>query len=589
MSRPLDKRSASLAAGLLAAVTACAATSAVANPAAPISTVAGNGSAGYLLDNVLATSTPINAPGEVALAGDGSFLIADTENNRVRRVSPDGNITTVAGDGVAGYGGELLPATLSSLRKPAGVVALADGGFLIADRDNHRIRRVTVAGAIATVAGDGGQGGNGDGGPATTASLDRPDDVSPTPDGGFLIADTGNDRIRRVDPSGAIRTVAGGGDGKGIGDGGPATDARLDEPRGVAALPDGSYLIADTKNHRIRAVDPTGRISTVAGKSSYGFSGEGVPATAAKLDEPSDVTAVPGGGFLIADRKNNRVRHVSPSAIITSLAGNGSAGYNGDGIPATTAALNEPFGVALAADGLLYVADALNHRIRRLPTDLAATSAPPAESGPESSDLAPSPSPSPPPPPVAGKRVNLAPVRGRVRVRRPRDRAFLLLEGATSVPVGSVVDTKAGAVRLASAADLRGGQQQAVFYDGLFAVRQRRTRRPVTSLVLSGGELGSCRRGRSARRSTLATASRRRARRGLWGRGKGRFRTRGRHGAATVRGTIWFTGDRCDGTVVRVRRGVVAVRDFRAKRRVLVRAGRSYLARARGRRDRRGR
>ena len=582
MSRPLDKRSASLAVGLLAAVAACATTGAVANPAAPISTVAGNGSAGYLLDNVLATSTPLNAPGEVALAGDGSFLIADTENHRVRRVSPNGVITTVAGDGVAGYGGEMLPATLNSLHKPAGVAALANGGFLIADRDNHRIRRVTAQGAIATVAGDGTQGGGGDGGQATMASLDSPDDVSPTPDGGFLIADTGNDRIREVDPSGVIRTVAGGagGDDVNVGDGGPATSAHLDEPRGVAALSDGSYLIADTKNHRIRVVDPTGRISTVAGKNSYGFSGDGVPATAAKLDEPSDVTAVPGGGFLIADRKNNRVRHVSPGGIIATLAGNGSAGYNGDGIPATTAALNEPFGVALASDDLLYVADTFNHRIRRVPVNLSATGVQPAEAEP--SDLA-------PPPPVAGKRVNLAPVRGRVRVKRPRDRGFRLLTEAEAVPVGSLVDTKAGAVRLTSAADLRGGQQQAVFYDGLFAVRQRRTRRPVTSLVLSGGDLGSCRRRRSARRSTLATASRRRARRGLWGRGKGRFRTRGRHGAATVRGTTWFTGDRCDGTVVRVRRGVVAVRDFRAKRRVLVRAGRSYLARARGSRDRRER
>lgn len=578
----------------------------------PISTVAGTGEAGFLGDNLPASSAQLNQPRQVAVASDGSLLIADTGNHRVRRVSPGGTITTVAGNGVGRYMGDLLPATSTPLDEPAAVAPLAGGGFLIADRENHRIRKVTVDGAIATVAGDGEQEYDGDGGPATSASLGHPEDVSPTPDGGFLIADRDNDRIREVAPDGIIRTVAGDDDedddNDRLGDGGQASAADLDLPRGVAAISDGGFLIADSGHHRIRRVLPSGVISTVAGKESGGYFGEGVPATSAKLEEPSDVVPTPNGGFLIADRKNNRVRYVSPSAIIETVAGTGAGDYNGDGIAATGAALKEPRGVAVSYDGRVFVADTLNHRIRSFAASFLAgpvvggdgesggggggddaddeDAEDKGKTGPDG--LA------PPKPPIAGKRVNVERVRGTVRIKRPGASGFTVLTGAASIPVGTVVDTQAGAVRLTSAGDLRGRRQTAIFHSGTFAVHQRRTRRPVTDLVLRGGDFSSCKlqadrsRTSSTPRGPAAGISRRKGRRGLWGRGRGRFRTRGRHGAATVRGTIWFTADRCDGTLVRVKRGVVAVRDFARRRRVLVPAGRSYLARAPGSRPRRG-
>jgi len=568
----------------------------------PISTLAGTGVAGFSGDNLPAGSAQLNGPRQVAVASDGSLLIADTDNHRVRKVSPGGTITTVAGNGVGGYMSDLLPATTTSLDEPAAVAPLAGGAFLIADSDNHRIRKVTADGAISTVAGDGQSDYDGDGRPATSASLDDPQDVSPTPDGGFLIADRDNDRIRKVGPDGIIRTVAGDDDDdNGLGDGGQATAAKLDYPRGVAVLADGGFLIADSGHHRIRRVLPSGVISTVAGKDSNGYSGDGVPATAAKLEEPSDVVPTPNGGFLIADTKNNRARYVSPDGIIETVAGTGASGYNGDAIPATAAALKEPRGISLSPDGRVLIADTLNHRVRSFAASfLPSVVVDDGSDGEDADDEGDADEGKPGPaglaplkPPIAGKRVNVELVRGTVRLKRPGVAGFTVLTEGASIPVGTVVDTQTGAVRLTSAADLRGGRQTAVFHSGTFAVLQRRTRRPVTDLVLRGGDFRSCKRptggSRNARRlGPVAGMARRKGRRGLWGRGKGRFRTRGRHGAATVRGTIWFTGDRCSGTLVRVKRGVVAVRDFARHRRVLVPAGRSYLARAPGSRPRRG-
>ena len=547
-----------------------------AGPSGPVSTVAGTGTAGFNGDGLVATAQ-LRAPRGVAALADGSLLVADTANHRIRRVA-DGTVVTVAGTGTAGGGGDGALAALAGLNQPVSVAPLADGGFLIADRATHRIRKVDPLGLISTVAGTGDEGDGNDGEPATSARLDWPNDVSPTADGGFLIADTRNNRIRKVRPNGVMRIVAGDGGDDFEGDGGPARSAELNNPRGVAALPDGGFLVADTGNHRIRRVAPDGTITTVAGKSVSGYAGEHVPATAAKLQNPADVALAPSGGFVIADWKNHRVRYVSPEGIIRTLAGTGVAAFSGDGGPAGSAALNEPRGVAVLGGDVL-VSDKLNHRIRRFAAEIL-----PAATAPGSGAVPP---PSPPPAPAAGRRLLASPVRGDVAVKPPGARRFVDLATVTSVPVGSVLDAREGAVRVTSAANLKGRPQAAVFQGAAFRVDQRRRRRPVTQIALRGGSFRGCRA--RARRSTLAGASRRRrARRGLWGRGHGRFRTRGRHGAATVRGTVWFTGDRCNGTLVRVKRGVVAVEDFARDRRVLVKAGRNYLARrgARGRRSR---
>src|SRR4051795_12398759 len=206
-----------------------------------------------------ATAAQLNAPFGVAATPDGGFLIADTSDNRVRRVAPDGTITTVAGTGTAGFSGDGGLATAAQLNFPAGVVA-EGGGFLIADANNHRIRRVASDGTITTVAGTT-QGFSGDGGPATAAQLAGPKGVALTADGGFLIADTSNHKVRRVAPDGTIATAAGTTQGL-SGDGGPATAAQLNFPTGVAATADGGFLIADSNNNRVRRVAPGGTITT---------------------------------------------------------------------------------------------------------------------------------------------------------------------------------------------------------------------------------------------------------------------------------------------------------------------------------------
>jgi hypothetical protein len=289
------------------------------------------------------------------------------------------NIFTVAGTtlGLSGDGG---PASAAQLHSPAGMAATADGGFLIADRLNHRVRRVSPDGTITTVAGTT-PGFSGDGGPASAAQLGSPNGVAATADGGLLIADLGNHRVRRVSPGGTITTVAGTAQGF-SGDGGPASAAQLNTPAGVAATADGGFLIADTGNDRVRRVSPDGTITTAAG-TTQGLSGDGGPATAAQLDNPPGVAVTADGGFVIADEGNDRVRRVSPGGTITTVAGT-TQGSSGDGGPATAALLSVPGGVAATAEGGLLVADTFNHRVRFVDTDLRGpASGPTGPAGPD--------------------------------------------------------------------------------------------------------------------------------------------------------------------------------------------------------------
>ena len=186
-----------------------------------------------------------------------------------------GDIFTFAGTGAAGFGGDGGPATSAALRQPTAVAWLGDGSVLVADYANHRIRRITPSGQITTVAGTGTAGYSGDGGPATSARLNWPLDVEPTSDGGFLIADLGNKRVRRVSPAGIITTVAGTGAAGTSGDGGPASSAPLDAPTGVSVTTDGGFLVADAATHRVRRVSPGGTITRVAGNGEPGGAGDG--------------------------------------------------------------------------------------------------------------------------------------------------------------------------------------------------------------------------------------------------------------------------------------------------------------------------
>ena len=331
-----------------------------------ITTVAGTGIAGRLGDGGPATLAQLNASTAVASLPDGSLLIADYKNNRIRKVSSTGAISTVAGTGTAGGAGDGGAATVAQLAAPVAVAPLPAGGFLIADSGNNRVRMVSPSGVITTVAGSGTAGSRGDGGTATRAQLNGPSDAEPTADGGFLVADYKNNRIRKVSNSGVITTVAGTGSGGFSGDGGAATAARLTAPLSIAPLSDGSFLVADSGNGRIRKVSSSGVITTVAGTGIAAFSGDGGAATAAALNVPTDVQPTADGGFLIADMFNNRVRSVAANGTITTVAGSGAAAFGGDGAAATAARLNVPVGVALAPGGAILIADSGNNRIRSI-------------------------------------------------------------------------------------------------------------------------------------------------------------------------------------------------------------------------------
>jgi uncharacterized protein YjiK len=338
-----------------------------------ISTVAGNGTAGYSGDGGEATSAKLDAPEGVALDSTGNIYIADSSNNRVRAVGTESvgtgpDISTVAGDGGGGYSGDGGKATSAEIFGPFGVALDASGNIYIADYYNNRVRRVTTAGIISTVAGNGTGGYSGDGGAATSAELSHPSGVTVDSAGNFYIADQTNNRIRKVTTTGIISTVAGNGTQGYSGDGGAATSAELNQPYGVTVDSAGNIYIADFLNNRVRKVTvSTGKISTVAGDGTGGYSGDGGAATSAELDGPTNVAVDSAGNIYIADSDNNRIRKVTASTgIISTVAGDGTAGYSGDGGAATSADLNLAYGVALDASGNIYIGDWANHRVRKV-------------------------------------------------------------------------------------------------------------------------------------------------------------------------------------------------------------------------------
>ncbi len=339
------------------------------SPSGMITTVAGTGAVGYSGDGGQATCARLYSPFGVAVDGSGNLYIADFGNCRIRKVNTLGVITTVAGNGTYGYGGDGGPATSAVLNYPLDVAVDGSGSLFIADRSNNRIRKVSTAGVITTVAGTGNQGYSGDGGQATSARLNFPHNVAVDGIGNLYISDTQNNRIRKVDMSGAISTIAGTGIGGYSGDGGPATSAQLDFPYSIVVDISGNLFIADNYNHRIRKVNTSGVISTMAGTGGGGYSGDGGPATSADLYSPFGLAIDGSGNLYIGDHFNNRIRKVNPTGVINPVVGNGtngSGGYSGDGGQATSAQLNTPTGVAVDGSGNLYVADQYNHCIRKV-------------------------------------------------------------------------------------------------------------------------------------------------------------------------------------------------------------------------------
>ena len=343
----------------------------VAAASGTITTIAGNHTYGYSGDGGPATSAELSNPSGVAVDAAGNLYIADPNNSVIRRVAAaGGTITTIAGNHTSGYSGNGGPATSAALYFPQGVAVDAAGNLYIADTNNSVIRRVAAAGGtITTVAGNHTSGYRVNGGPATSAALYFPQGVAVDAAGNLYIADTNNSVIRRVAAAGGtITTVAGNHTYGYSGNGGPATSAELSNLYGVAIDAAGNLYIADTNNSVIRRVAAAGgKITTVAGNHTYGYSGDSGPATSAKLSNPSGVAIDAAGNLYIADPNNSVIRRVAAaSGTITTVAGNHTSGYSGDSGPATSAELSNPSGVAVDAAGNLYIADPNNSVIRRV-------------------------------------------------------------------------------------------------------------------------------------------------------------------------------------------------------------------------------
>jgi len=330
-----------------------------------ITTVAGTNGYGYSGDGGAATNARLHWPHGVAVDAAGNLFIADTENSVIRKVGTNGIITTVAGGGNCPNNGDGGLATNACLVGPHGVAVDASGNLFIAETENSVIRKVDTNGIITTVAGNGYSGYSGDGVVATNTCLNYPNGVAVDGSGNLFIADTENGRIRKVDTNGIITTVAGGGNSD-DGDGGAAINAVLRSPSGVAVDASGNLFIADTDNDRIRKVDTSGIITTVAGDGYGGYFGDGDAATDASLDWPYSVAVDGSGNLFIADTANSVIRKVDTSGIITTVAGDGYVGYFGDGGLATDASLDGPYGVAVDTSGNLSIADTDNNVIRKV-------------------------------------------------------------------------------------------------------------------------------------------------------------------------------------------------------------------------------
>ncbi len=328
-----------------------------------ISTIAGTGERGFGGDGGPAVQAQFNWPRGLTMDGAGNLFIADSSNNRIRKVDSSGVISTIAGPGESGDGG---PAVDALLRFPRDVALDDLGNLYIAEEHDHRIRKVDSMGTISTVAGTGERGFGGDGGPATEAQLDFPSGMATDAAGNLYFTESRAARIRKVNSMGTISTVAGTGERGFGGDGGPATEAQLDFPSGMATDAAGNLYIADQVNNRIRKVDSLGVISTIAGTGERGFGGDGGPAVQAQFNWPRGLTMDGAGNLFIADQGNHRIRMVDFAGTISTIAGTGEQGFDGDGGPATEAQLNSPPGVAVDSEGNLYIADLVNHRIRKV-------------------------------------------------------------------------------------------------------------------------------------------------------------------------------------------------------------------------------
>ncbi len=348
------------------AVTLCAAALAQAPVAIAyrIDTFAG---ANPIAERVNAQDEYIGQPESIAADSKGNVYYADAARAVVRKVSPDGVITTVAGNGRSGFSGDGGPATAAEINGDAALAVDGADNLYIADTFNVRVRKVTQDGIIDTIAGNGIAGYAGDGGPARAARFNVFIGIAVDRNGVVYTA-SGDGRIRRIGTDGIVQTVAGTGVSGFSGDGGPANQARIGFAN-ASVDADGNLLVLDSSNYRIRKITPDGIIQTIAGTGVPGTDGDGGPALAAKIGTVADAKPDGKGGLYLADLRFNKIRHIREDGTIETIAGTGTAGYSGDGGPATQGALNYPWFIATGPDGSLFIAEAFNNTIRRVAPD----------------------------------------------------------------------------------------------------------------------------------------------------------------------------------------------------------------------------
>ncbi len=331
-----------------------------------ITNVAGIKHSGYTGDGGPATNAHLAFPTCVYLDNLNNIYISDWGNSRVRMVNPVGTINTIAGNGIYGYSGDGGPATAAEFNGPMGIYIDASKNIYVADVGNERIRKIGTDGIINTIAGNGVFGFSGDNGPALLASFKDPSGICGDDSGNIYIADEFNNRIRKIDKTVMITTIAGNGISGYTGDGGFATSPELYYPAGVAMDKSGNIIIADEDNNAIREINPAGIISTIAGNGVADFSGDGGPAAMAMLYNPAGVVVDNNENIYITDGFNNRIRMINSDGIISTIAGNGIAGLAVNGDTATRTSLHEPVSIFVDPSGTVYIANEFNQFVQKL-------------------------------------------------------------------------------------------------------------------------------------------------------------------------------------------------------------------------------
>lgn len=330
-----------------------------------INTVAGDGGIGYTGDSVLSIAARLAYPLGIALDNANNIYIGDNGNCRIRKINTTtGIITTIAGTGVAGYSGDGGPASNAKINEPHEIAFDIIGNLYFADHRNNCVRKIDTSGIISTIAGTGIAGYSGDGGPATSARINRPWGITTAENKCIYITEELGFRVRKIDSFGIITTVAGNGIGGLPGDGGLATNGCLIRPMGITTDASGNLYIADQSHYRVRKVNSSGLINSIAGGAIAGYSGDSGPATAALLNSPTAVALNTAGEVFISDIQNNCIRKIDAAGIITTISGNGTSGFSGDGGTATAALLYQPGQIAITSSGAIYFCDAANGRIR---------------------------------------------------------------------------------------------------------------------------------------------------------------------------------------------------------------------------------